>query len=133
MLYDNPPSIRRIETDREDAYAFEITGHITSADMENLYGLLEAGYALHDKVDLLILIHDYEGFDWSAAFTETTMVGKTHALRHIRKYAIVGGPGWMRGVIGFFKPFISLEMSHFEADQAAAAWEWIGAHPVEDA
>ncbi len=46
MIYDNPPSVRRIETDRADAYAFEITGHITSADMENLYGLLEAGYAL---------------------------------------------------------------------------------------
>ncbi len=126
-----PPNIRRIETDRDDAYAFEITGHIASADMENLYGLLEAGYALNDKIDLLVSIHDYEGFDWSAAFTETTMVGKTHALRHIRKYAVVGGPGWMRGVMSFFSPFISIDMKHFESDKISEAWAWIGANPTE--
>ncbi len=133
MIYETPPSIRRLETDRSDACAFEITGHITAADMENLYGLLEAEYALHDKLDLLVLIHDYEGFDWSAAFTETTMLGKTHALKHIRKYAVVGGPDWMRGVLGFFKPFFSIDMKHFELDDAAAAWKWIGANPVETA
>lgn len=133
MVYENPPSVRRVETDREDACAFEITGRVSAADMENLYGLLEAEYALHDKIDLLVLIHDYEGFDWSAAFTETTMAGKTHALRHIRKYAVVGGPDWMRGVIGFARPFLSIEMKHFELDQAGAAWTWIGANPVEPA
>ena len=133
MLAETPPNVRRIETDRDDAYAFEITGHINSADIENLYGLLEGGYALHDKIDLLVLIHDYEGFDWSAAFTETTMVGKTHALKHIRKYAVVGGPGWMRGVINFSKPFFSIEMKHFEPEHVAAAWEWINAKPAEAA
>ncbi len=131
MPVQTPPSIRRIDADRDDAYAFEVTGHITSADIENLYGLLEAGYALHDKIDLLVLVHDYEGFDWSAAFTETTMVGKTHALKHIRRYAVVGGPGWMAAAINVSKPFLSLEMKHFEPDRVQDAWEWIGAMPVD--
>lgn len=127
LVNENPPNIKRIETDRPDAYAFEITGHITAPDIENMYGLLEGAYAVHDKIDLLVVIHDYEGFDWSAAFKESTMVGKTHALKHIRKYAVIGGPGWMRPVIGFFKPFFSLEMKHFEADEEEAAWKWLGA------
>lgn len=133
MIYENPPSVRRVETDRPDACAFEITGHISAADIENLYGLLEAEYALHDKVDLLVLIHDYEGFDWSAAFTEGAVVGKSHALKHIRKYAVVGGPDWMRGVMGFFKPFFSIEMKHFDLDKAEDAWTWLGATPVQAA
>ncbi|WP_157015773.1 SpoIIAA family protein [Mesorhizobium xinjiangense] len=129
LVNENPPNIRRIETDREDAYAFEITGHITAADMENMYGLLEGAYELHDKIDLLVLVHNYEGFDWAAALKEPTMVGKTHALKHIRKYAVVGGPGWMRAMLALFKPFMSMEMEHFEAGKADEAWQWLGAKP----
>ena len=95
MIYETPPSIRRIETDRSDACAFEITGHITAADVENLYGLLEAEYALHDKLDLLVLIHDYEGFDWSAAFTETT-----HASARPMRSSISANTPWSAGRTG---------------------------------
>ncbi|MDN2566138.1 STAS/SEC14 domain-containing protein [Aquibium sp. A9E412] len=127
--YSPPPVVRRIETDRADAYAFEITGHIAAPDVENAYGLLEAAYRQHDKIDLIVLIHDYEGFDWNAILTDATMLGKTNALKHIRKYAVVGGPGWMAGAIAVFRPFVSVEMKHFAADEADEAWAWIDARP----
>ncbi len=46
---DPVPAVRRIETDRSDACAFEIVGHVSPADIENLYGLLEGAYALHRR------------------------------------------------------------------------------------
>lgn len=130
---DDPPHVRRIETDREDAYAFELVGHITAADMENLYGLLEGAYEVHDKIDVLVILRGYEGFDWQAAFKEQTMIGKTHALQHIRKYAFAGGPGWMSAMASLFRPFFSMEMKHFDADEIDQAWAWIGARPIETA
>jgi len=125
------PAIRRIDTERSDLCALEIVGHFTAPDLENAYGLLEAAYEQHDRIDLLVRITRYEGFDWSAAFDESTIRGKTHALRHIRKYAVVGGPAWMKIVLGVFGPLTPVKTRHFAAEDEAAAWQWIGGRPVE--
>jgi hypothetical protein len=130
LINETPPSIRRIETDREDAYAFEVTGHITSSDIENMYGLLEGAYQLHDKIDVIVIFHDYEGVDWSGAWKDQSLFEKVEALKHIRKYAVVGGPAWVQAVIGLAKPFLSVEMKHFDLEEVAAAWAWVGAEPL---
>jgi hypothetical protein len=123
---DAVPAIRRIEADRDDLCALEIVGHFTAVDLENAYGLLEGAYAEHEKIDLLLRITRYDGFDWGAAFTEATIRGKTQALRHIRKYAVVGGPGWMKIMIGIFGPLTSIDTRHFDIEQEQQAWLWIG-------
>lgn len=126
-IMEPPIAIRRIETDRDDVFAFDIVGRVGASDVENIYGLMEGAYALHDKIDMLVRIRDYEGVDWEAAMKDFSLLGKTHALRHIRRYAVVGGPRWVGPMIGVFKPFFSIEMKHFDADEEAAAWDWIGA------
>ncbi|MCV3240988.1 STAS/SEC14 domain-containing protein [Mesorhizobium sp. ZC-5] len=123
---DPLPAIRRIDTDRDDLCALEVAGHFTSNDLENAYGLLEGAYAMHDKVDLLVRIKDYDGFDWGAVFDESTIRGKAQALRHIRNYAVVGGPGWMRAVLAVFGPLTSIRTRHFDIAEESKAWEWIG-------
>ena len=128
--FEPVPAIRRIETDRDDLCALEIVGRFTAADLENAYGLLEAAYLALEKIDLLVRITHYDGFDWSAVFTRSTARGKTRALRHIRKYAVVGGPGWMRAVIGIFGPLTSIRTKHFDTADESKAWEWIGGRPV---
>lgn len=132
FINETPPNIRRIDTDRQDALAFEMTGHITAPDVENVYGLIEGAYALHETIDVIVFIHDYEGFDWNAALREQTVLGKTHALKHIRRYAVVGGPGWISAALAVFRPFVSVEMKHFEAEESDAAWAWIGASRAAD-
>lgn len=123
---DPLPAIRRIDTDRSDLCALEIAGHFTSNDLENAYGLLEGAYAEHEKVDLLVRIKYYDGFDWAAVFDESTIRGKAHALRHIRNYAVVGGPGWMRAVLAVFGPLTSIRTKHFDTADEPKAWDWIG-------
>ncbi|WP_173931719.1 STAS/SEC14 domain-containing protein [Chelativorans sp. Marseille-P2723] len=130
LINETPPNVRRIETDRDDAFAFEIKGHIGAADMQNMYGLLEGAYALHERIDVIILIHDYEGVDWAAAWKEPIMLGKAPSLKHIRKYAVVGGPGWIKPMVSLFNPFLSVEMRYFPAQEAEAAWDWIGTRPL---
>ena len=132
LINDTPPSVRRIETDRDDAYACQVTGHITASDIENMYGLLEGAYELHDKIDIIVIMHDYEGIDWAAAWKEQTMLGKTQALKHIRKYAVVGGPGWVKAMMAMFRPFFSMAMNYFELEDVDSAWEWIGARPLPE-
>ena len=130
LINEIPPNVRRIETDREDAFAFEVTGEIASADIENLYGLLDGASVLHELIDVLIIVHDYEGFDWNALWRGETYAGKAEAFKHIRKCALVGGDGWMTTGITLAKPFTSIEIKQFDLEEIDDAWAWIGAHPV---
>ena len=129
-IMEPPASICRLDTDREDVFAFDVVGHIKAPDVENIYGLLEGAYSLHDKIDMLVRIKDYEGVDWDAAMKDFRLLGKTHALKHIRRYAVVGGPGWIGAMIAVFNPFFRIEMKHFDTAEEARAWTWIGASEV---
>lgn len=128
-LLERVPAVRRIDTDRSDACAFELAGHLTAADVENLYGLLEAAYLIEDRIDLLLRFVDYEGVDWEAVFSSDGARAGREADRHIRRTAIVGGPEWLATATGFLAPFVSLEMRRFEAGQEAEAWAYIEARP----
>ena len=119
------PNIRKIETTRDDLYGFEVTGRIKAADIENIYGLLAEAYSRHPRIDLLVRLTNYGGWDWNVITRETTMIVKTKALRHIRRYAVVGGPEWIAGMIRLFNPFLSIEMKHFGAAEESAAWAWL--------
>ncbi|GGA99787.1 STAS/SEC14 domain-containing protein [Brucella endophytica] len=126
------PVVRRIPTNREDAFAFAVEGHLSGADIENLYGLLEAAFEQHDKIDLLLRLDGFEGFDWAATFKDTTFAMQARSLKHIRRYAIVGGPAWISLSASMVKPFLSIEMKTFTAEEEPDAWKWIGAEEVSE-
>ncbi|WP_420962770.1 STAS/SEC14 domain-containing protein [Brucella sp. IR073] len=126
------PVVRRIPTNREDAFAFAVEGHLTSADIENLYGLLEAAYEQHEKIDLLVRLDGFEGIDWSATFKDSTFAMQSRSLKHIRRYAIVGAPAWITLSASLVKPFLSIEMKTFTAEEEADAWKWIEAEEVSE-
>src|SRR5690606_32316100 len=130
LINETPPSVRRIKTDRDDAFALEITGEIESADIENMFGLLEGACGLHELIDVLVVVHDYKGFDWNALWREQTYQIKSNALMHIRKCALVGASGWMTAGISLAKPFTSIKIKQFDLDELEQAWAWVGASPL---
>ena len=119
------PALMRLKTERDDVYAFEIDGHVSREEVDEVYQTLEKAYAKHEKINLLVRIGRYDGFDLSALFSDVTYAGKLHAIRHMRRYAVVGGPAWMAHVIGFFNPLFRVQVRHFELDDEAEAWTWI--------
>ncbi|MCY6379987.1 STAS/SEC14 domain-containing protein [Hoeflea prorocentri] len=119
------PALTQIETERDDVYAFEIDGHVSQEEMDGAYKILENAYEKHGKINLLVRLGRYDGFDWSALFSEKTYVGKYQAIRHMRRYALVGGPTWAANAIGFFGPLFRMDVRHFELDDETEAWKWI--------
>ncbi len=126
---DPIPPVRRIETDRDDVFAIEISGFVTGADVENLYGLMEGAYALHDKLDLLVRIRSYEGVAWDEVSADTTRQGRRHALQHVERCAAVGEPDWTGSAAGFFET-LPVELRHFSLENEDDAWAWIGAREI---
>ncbi|MEO5322443.1 STAS/SEC14 domain-containing protein [Mesorhizobium sp. CC13] len=128
---DIRPAVRRIETDRNDVLGFEIVGRFTPADYENTYGLLDAAYRGQDKIDILVRAEGYEGFDWSPIFSSSTWKEEFKAFKHIRRYALVGGPAWIGAMMRFFAPLSPIEIRYFPPADEAKAWAWLGARPIE--
>lgn len=55
---------------------------------------------------------------------------RAKSLRHLRRYAIVGGPLWIQASVTLMQPFLSIEMRTFEADEEQEAWTWLDAEPA---
>jgi hypothetical protein len=128
-LLTSVPAVRQRETDRSDLYGFDLVGHISPADVENFYGLLEAAYALHPTIDVLVRVVDQEGLELANASRKTLDEGKTHAAEHVRRCALVGNTRAMPEIGRFFAA--SAEVRHFTDKEEAAAWDWVGGRPVD--
>lgn len=121
----NDSHIKTISTNRDDLVAYLIDGHMTADDITSVYTELLAIYKQHEKIDLLVKFENFDGFDWSAVFTDTTYAAKTQSLDHIRRYAIVGAPSWMSTIATAFNPLFSLELKSFKMDEEEKAWAWL--------
>ena len=129
-MLDSVPAVRRINTDRETLAAFDIVGTVNSADLENLFGLLEAAYALHPSTDVLLRLTDCDGFEGSGFERSTVDEGREAAGEHVRRCAIIADG---HGISESNRLFVAVgagETRHFAADEEAEAWDWMGAQPV---
>ena len=127
---DSVPAVRRMDTNREDLVALEIAGPLGGADVENLYGLLEGAYALHDQIDLIVLVPDDEFVDWGEVSETTIEEGHEHARRHIRRCAVIGGSSGIASVIKAIGKTSENDYRRFPLADAAEAWAWVGGAPA---
>ena len=123
------PAVRQIETERADLYAFDVVSPVSAADVENFYGLLEAAYALHPAIDVLVRAAGQDGSEAGDASPATLAEGKAHAGEHVRRCALVGNMRALPEIERFFAS--SVDIRHFGEDEEAAAWDWIDGRPIE--
>lgn len=121
------PAVRRLDTTRPDLFAVEIAGHVSEADIENLYGLLEGAYAVHPQVDVLMRLVDHDGVDWDEVPSETLETSRAHAAHHLRRFAVIGDSAAVRRFLRTFTPTDGGEARRFAADEEAEAWAWLDA------
>ncbi|MCV0397085.1 MAG: STAS/SEC14 domain-containing protein [Rhizobiaceae bacterium] len=129
-MLERLPAVRRIETDRENVFAFELAGYLSAADIENLYGLLEGAYAVYDRIDLLLKFVDHEGIDRDAIMSDTAAGLSDHAGKHVNRAAMVGAPEWVSAASTLVSAFSSVKLKRFEPDEEQAAWAYIEANPT---
>ncbi|MBW8907676.1 STAS/SEC14 domain-containing protein [Mesorhizobium sp. RCC_202] len=122
------PAIRRIDTDRDALFAIDVVGDVSPADAENLFGLLEAAYALHPRLDVLVRLTDEESVDWANIAQDTLTQGVADALEHIVRCVVIGRADPSAAAL-FPRP-LPFEFKHFGSDDEEAAWQWLGARPM---
>ncbi|MEQ1953182.1 STAS/SEC14 domain-containing protein [Mesorhizobium sp. CN2-181] len=123
------PAVRRIDTGRRDLHAFDVVGHVSPADIENLFGLLEAACAIDPRIDVLLRVIDNEGCEWREVSPDTMKQGKTLASEHVRRCAVVGDRAGLAAIHGIFLDAKPVEFREFLADDEDDAWNWIEDQP----
>ena len=124
------PAIVRVPTDRANMLAFRITDHVRAPDAKAIMGFLTDAYHRHDKLDLLVIVDEFDGFDPQILLDSATWSTKSASISHVRRYAVVGGPAFMRSAAGLFGAFIPVEIKTFERGDESAAWQWLNAAPL---
>lgn len=127
------PSIRIIETDRPDVLGFELNGKISAADAEFAADYFNRALAADRPLRLLGRVKCIDGAELGALLGHKYLAMKVGMLNRLERYAIVGGPAWLCAWVSALDPIVAAELRWFPADQEAQAWDWLGAHPKEQA
>lgn len=123
--YDRPAMIIEIPCGLPKTLAFEIRGKITKPGIEPHAGKLSAAFDEHDQIDLLVRLADFTGYDPEILADKSLLELKRRALKHVRRYALVGAKPWMRAMIKLVKPFVRTEIRAFDPDEEDDAWIWL--------
>lgn len=123
------PSVREIPTDRETVYAFEVSGHVSDDDAEELAKYMNDAFDRQEKVSMLMKLDGYEGSDKDAIFDGDVLESRWRSLFNVAKYAVVGAPEGAEKMIGFMDKLIPVDARTFKSDEESAAWAFVGANP----
>jgi hypothetical protein len=126
------PSIRMIETDNPDVLAFELDGRIHADEIDALADRFTPVLDSGKPVALLGRIRRFDGIELGAVFNLDYIDMKLRGLNAVGRYALVGGPDWLRTWLAIVAPLVRMEVRHFAAEEEEAAWQWIGAHPKQE-
>lgn len=121
----NRPSITRIDTQPATLQAFRVDGKITRPDIEWMASVLTAAFEAWDEVDVLIVMASWQGIEVGAAFDPKALSAQARSVRHVRRYAVVGAPGWAEAMINLSSPLSPVEARTFDRGDEAAAWAWV--------
>lgn len=125
------PALTILQTDSPSVIAFEFDGSVTAADMDQ--AVAELGPRLESGSGPLRVLASVGEFDFpifSALFKQRYFHLKMETLKRLERYAVVGGPDWLRRAVKSLAPLLAFEMRYFERGDEAAAWQWIGASPA---
>lgn len=118
-------SIAQRPSPRIDLLAFEIRAKISKPDIEWMSGIVDRAFETHSEVDMLLIMMNYEGSELGAIFSGEASAVQIRSLGRIRKYGVVGAPGWARAAIELSGKVTPVEAKTFDLAELREAWAWM--------
>ena len=126
------PAFKIIETDRPNVLAFEIDGHLDKAELERVSAHFLEALQGQDRIRMLGRVRRLGGLQPSGLLSGDFFAMKRSFLERMDRYAVVGGPAWLRTTLNSLAPLFRVEIRHFEPEEEAEAWSWLDARPVSE-
>lgn len=121
------PSIHFLQTTNDAVFAYEVNGKVTERDVKTATSELNKAFERHEKINVLVRLTKYKGFELSAILDDDLVKAKYRSLSKVAKYAVIGAKPWMRNLLELVDPLISTQIKVFDSDDEQSAWEWVGA------
>ena len=121
------PGLHVVEDGTDGLLVFEIDGRLTDEGADRVFAAFDRAVEMHGKINLMVRVKDYEGFDLSLFGDRDFMTSKFGAIGKVGRYAVVGAPGWMRTTVQVMEPLIPIEMRAFDASEDTVAHDWASA------
>lgn len=103
----------------------QLNGKLTKEAYDAFVPVTEAKIKEFGKVRMLVVMHDFHGWDAGALWADLKFDVKHHS--HIERLAIVGESKWEKGMSAFCKPFTSANIEYFDIAKLEEARKWIQA------
>lgn len=123
------PSIMIMETDKPDVIGFEVDGKISAVEAEAVVDYFNAALEQDRPLRLLGKMKHIGGAELGAFFDRAFLKLKYDILGQLDRYAIVGGPAWLRTWVTALDKLTKADIRHFKASDEPLAWQWLGAEP----
>lgn len=107
--------------------AFELSGRLDREESERGVAMVRAALEDPDCSRLMIVIRNWHGFDADASISREVMAGKLELIKKLDRYAIVGGPSWIRNLSGVFGALLRPDIKGFDLDEMDEAIAWLEA------
>lgn len=112
-------------TEHDEGRTFEVVarGKLEKADYETFLPRFEAKLAEFDRIGVLFVMEDFDGFDMWVLWEDIKL--EWNHYDDIRKLAMVGESDWKDWMETFCKPFLKAEIRVFPPSEIDEAREWV--------
>lgn len=100
-----------------------VSGKLTKDDYTNFVPRIEALIQRHGKIDVILNMHDFHGWNPSALWEDLKFDARHFA--HIGRLAIIGEKKWQEWMATICKPFTTADVKFFNQSETTEAHRWI--------
>ena len=118
-------AFHEIDVGHPEIAAYELSGRLTREESERGVAAARARFDTEGCTRLLLVIKHWHGFDLDRLLSREILSGKLEMARKVERYAIVGGPKWLRTYAEFTGNFFPGEIRGFELGEQDAAVAWL--------
>ncbi|TRD11298.1 STAS/SEC14 domain-containing protein [Erythrobacter insulae] len=118
-------AVHELDIGKPDIAAYEITGRLDREESERGTAMLRARFGDSDCSRLMLVIRNWHGFDADTMFSSEVFSGKLELMGKLDRYAIVGGPAWIKSMAGLMDPLIKPKLRCFDLDKQDEAIAWL--------
>jgi len=103
---------------------FKASGKAVAADYELLLPKLDAAIEAHGKINMVVVLGDFEGWGDLDAAKADFKFGKEQ-YRSVERCAFVSDKKWYKWMVRIMDPFTRrTDEAYFEPAQIQDAWDW---------
>jgi hypothetical protein len=109
----------------EGIAGFEIVGRLDREESERILAMAQAKLSRPECSLLMVVIRKWHGFETDTALSGKVWGTKLDLLNRVDRYAVVGGPDWLRAMAGAMGALVKPEVRAFELDEEDEALRWL--------